>query len=127
MACHSHNLVTLSITGHYTYDDSSFSKYKDKKRLRPSAAFRSTEARLNNLYPATKLGVPGPGTYLTINGTGKVAAGGAAAGAAAGAAKAPPSSLFGNRNHDRFGRPYNRKTVDDAPPGNTTTASPADK
>ena len=70
--------------------------------------FRSTEPKLNNLYPATKRGIPGPGTYMNDGALPKRTA-----------VKEPhkPSSMFSNQQCDRFGVPFERKTVDDDVPG----------
>lgn len=92
--------------GHYTYDSSGFRSAK-KRSSASGAVFRSTEPKLNNLYPAAKLGVPGPGSYhsKTMPRDTRV--------------KEPhkPSSMFSNLKHNRWGIPFDRKTVDDSVPG----------
>jgi len=116
--------------GHYTYDSSSFKKAQ--RHGKGLAVFRSTKPKLSGLYPAVSRHVPGPGTYLT----------GAHCRVVWSMSQAwlltshccPPadktvpkriavkdpakkSSVFSNLNCDRWGVPFERKTMDDNVPG----------
>lgn len=117
--------------GHYKYDTSSFARAR--RRGRGGAVFRSTEPKLSKLYPATSRGIPGPGAYM--KGAGMSATFSALAilpGVSRVHHTAPsdrlpkqtgvkeahkPSSMFSNQQCDRFGIPFERKTVDDDVPG----------
>lgn len=91
--------------GHYKYDTSSFARAR--RRGRGGAVFRSTEPKLSKLYPATSRGIPGPGAYMKDRLPKQT-----------GVKEAhKPSSMFSNQQCDRFGIPFERKTVDDDVPG----------